>query len=140
MMTKNGDESPSIVLKKWSRDDLVAELHAAMIAIEVAVDKGYTNLWMESDSQLVILAFKSSSVVPWHLKARWENCLYLTRSMSFFVTHIYREGNFCADRLANIGLSLSFYSLAWWIDIPDIIRREYIRNRLGMPNFSFISF
>lgn len=43
-------------------DALVAELHAAMIAVEVAVDKGYTNLWMESDSQLVILAFKSSSV------------------------------------------------------------------------------
>lgn len=79
--------------------------------------------------------------MPWHLKARWENCLYLTRNMSFFVTHIYREGNLCANRLANIGLSLSFSSLAWWIDIPEIIIRwKYIKNRLDIPNFRFISF
>jgi len=57
-------------------DALVAELHAAMNAIEVVVDKGYTNMWMKYDSQLVIQAFKSSSVVSWHLKARWKNCLY----------------------------------------------------------------
>ena len=29
--------------------------------------------------------------------------------MSFLATHIYREGNNCADALANIGLNLDHY-------------------------------
>ncbi|KEH16647.1 hypothetical protein MTR_0126s0110 [Medicago truncatula] len=77
-----------------------------MIAIEIAYLKGFQNVWLESDSQLVILAFKS------------------------------KEGNACADSLANLGLSFSSFDLFWSDIIPDFIRGEYIRNRLGMPNFS----
>lgn len=54
---------------------LHAELVAAMTAIEIASSKGFTNLWLESDSQLVILAFRSNSGIPWCLSNRWKNCL-----------------------------------------------------------------
>jgi len=43
---------------------LHAELVAAMTAVEITSSRGFTNLWLESDSQLVILSFKSNSVVP----------------------------------------------------------------------------
>jgi len=56
------------------------------------------------------------------------------------VTHEYRECNSNADRLANIDFILTFSSLAWWIDILDFMRMEYIRNRLRMSNFKFIFF
>jgi len=39
-----------------------------MLAIEIAYNNGCMNLWLESDSQLVILAFKSNNVVPWRFK------------------------------------------------------------------------
>jgi ribonuclease HI len=80
---------------------LIAELSDAMATIELAAANGFRNVWLESDSQLVILAFKSNSVVPWSLRNKWENCLHLTHTMAFCATHIYREGNVCADILAN---------------------------------------
>ena len=87
---------------------LYAELFAAMNAIELASSMGFSNVWLESDSQLVILAFKFISIVPWGLRNRWENCLKLTHNMRLCATHIYREGNTCADNLANFGLSVFF--------------------------------
>ena len=60
--------------------------------------------------------------------------------MRFVVSHIYREGNACADSLANLALSFPSFELFWSDIIPDLIRGEYIRNRLGMPNFRFNTF
>ncbi|PNX62397.1 ribonuclease H, partial [Trifolium pratense] len=57
------------------------ELIGAMTAVEIAHSKGWINLWIETDSMLVVLAFKSSKVVPWTLRNRWDNCLYLLSSM-----------------------------------------------------------
>jgi hypothetical protein len=38
----------------------------------------------------VVLAFKSSLLVPWVLSNRWHNCLLLTQSMNFIVSRIFR--------------------------------------------------
>lgn len=84
-----------------------------MSAIEIAHHKGFHNLLLESDSQLVILAFKSNSVVPWCLRNRCQNCLVRLSNMKFFVSHIYREGNTCACGLANIDLSLMLSEIFW---------------------------
>nr|ABD32287.2 Polynucleotidyl transferase, Ribonuclease H fold [Medicago truncatula] len=111
-----------------------------MNAIELASSMGFFNIWLQSDSQLVILAFKSISIVPWALRNRWENCLKLTHRMRFCATHIYREGNTCADSLANFGLTLSSLDLFWFDTVPDFVRGECIKNRLGMPNFRYITF
>ncbi|MCI20530.1 ribonuclease H protein, partial [Trifolium medium] len=94
---------------------LFAELMGAILAIEIAQNKGWNNMWLETDSKLVQLAFKSPSLVPWMLNNRWQNCLHKVRSMNFIVTHLYREGNSCADTLANLGLNLDAF--CWW-DVP----------------------
>jgi len=122
------------------KNALYAELVAAMTAIEIAHLKGYHNVWLESDSQLVILAFKSIYVIPWSLRNRWYNCIVRLRDMRFVVSHNYREGNACADSLANLDLSLSSFELFWSDTIPDFIRGEYTRNKLGLPNFRFNTF
>ncbi|MCI09448.1 ribonuclease H protein [Trifolium medium] len=89
---------------------------AAIHAIGIANSKGWNNLWLETDSKLVQLAFKSSSfVVPWKISNRWHNCTTLVRNMNFIVTHLYREGNSCADTLANLGLYVDTF--CWW-DVP----------------------
>jgi len=117
---------------------LYTELLAAMTAIEIAADKGFVNIWLETDSKLVTLTFKSISIVPWMLRNRWQNCLALILNKSFLVTHIFREGNCCADGLANIGLSLTSFDLIWVPDLPVSLSGEYTRNRLGLPNYKFI--
>lgn len=117
-----------------------SELMAAIIAMEVAQREGWFNLWLETDSQLVYLAMKSSASVPWILRNRWHNCLAFVRGINFTFSHVYREGNACADGLANIGLALPPNSFVWHTNIPDGIREEYSRNRLGLPNYRFVNF
>ena len=116
-------------------NSLFAELQGAMIAIEIASQKGWKYLWLETDSIIVTLAFKSSKTVPWQLRNRWENCLLKTSAMNFYVIHVYREGNQCADLLANIGLSLQTH--AWWDQVPNQIGAEFTKDRLGLSNYRF---
>jgi hypothetical protein len=52
------------------------------------------------------------------------------------VSHIYTEGNACADSLANLGLSLLSSVLFWLDSIHEFIIGECTWNRLGMPNFT----
>lgn len=56
-----------------------AELIGAMLAIDHALTHSWQNLWLETDSQLVVSAFKSPNIVPWKLRNRWHNCLAVTK-------------------------------------------------------------
>jgi len=118
-------------------NSLHAELCGAMRAIELAHQNQWSSLWLESDSTLVVKAFKKHALIPWKLRNRWDNCMLKTRDMNFIVTHVYREGNFCADALANAGLSMT--SLTVWNDIPICIRSHYGQNRLGLPCYRFVN-
>ncbi|PNX87649.1 hypothetical protein L195_g043742, partial [Trifolium pratense] len=67
---------------------------------------GVTYIWIETDPKLVVMAFKSSKIVPW-------------------------EGNHCADGLANLGLSLDRLTL--WHEVPQVISDSFKLNKLGKP-------
>jgi len=90
-----------------------AELNGVMRAIEIVILNHWFNLWIETNSAIIILVFKSSVVIPFELRNIWEN---YEVHMNFIVSRIYREGNQCADRLANLGLGVS--SLTIWHNVP----------------------
>jgi ribonuclease HI len=114
---------------------LYAELLGVMNAIEIGHSKGWNNLWIESDSKLVNLAFNSSHIVPWKLRNRWFNCLELAKTMVFRVTHIYREGNCCADKMAALGINVDgFY---WWENVLPSVQGDYISNLMDLLSFRF---
>jgi ribonuclease HI len=116
---------------------LIAELSGLMRAIELAKDNNWLNLWIETDSSLAVLAFKSSSsIIPWTLRNRWLNCMKLAASMNIIVTHVYREDNVTADLLANLGLNLT--TLLFMTDPPSCIIDSLSKNKLGIPNFRFV--
>lgn len=106
-----------------------------MYSVEIASRKGWTNIWLETDSQLVVMAFSNGLDIPWKLQNRWSNCIGLVKTMNFNVTHIYREGSVCADRLASYGLHHQGFT--WWDSFPSFIGEEFGRNRLGLPNYRF---
>lgn len=58
-------------------------------------------MWLEYDSLLVILAFKFVDIVPQRFHNRWLNCMALCQSMYFRVSHIFREVNHRADKIAS---------------------------------------
>jgi hypothetical protein len=51
---------------------------------------------------------------------------------------IFIGGNDCADKLANIGLSLDAFQ--FWDHLPLSLGHSFGRDKLGMPSFTFSSF
>jgi len=117
---------------------LFAELSGVMQATEITHNNGWLHLWLETDSLLVLQAFKSISIVPWKLRNRWDNSMVLSGNMNLFLTHISREENCCADKLANIGLTTDTF--IWMDDVPIQVRADFTRNRLGLPCYRFVNF
>lgn len=72
---------------------LHSEICGIMCGIQIAHSRGWNKLWLDTDSAISLLALRDSSLMPWHLRNRWLNCKLFLTSMSFFITHIYREGN-----------------------------------------------
>ncbi|XP_058726803.1 uncharacterized protein LOC131598195 [Vicia villosa] len=118
-------------------NSLTAELYGAILAIEFAFARNWNNIWLETDSTAVVKAFNSPLKVPWHIRNRWLNCIDIITKWNFMVSHIFREGNSCADALATHGLSLPDYAL--FSSIPPFLRADFVKNRLGMPFFRFVS-
>lgn len=112
-----------------------AELVGVMYAIELAAAKGWWNLWVETDSVLVTLAFKTPSMAPYVLRNRWLNCIHIASTMNFIISHIFREGNSLADKLASLGLYLNGF--IWHSHLPSEAIQSFNHNRYGLPLFRF---
>ena len=52
-----------------------AELCGVIRAIEIAYEQNWHNLWIETDSSLVVQAFKNSRLIPWMLRNKWSNVI-----------------------------------------------------------------
>ncbi|PNX57963.1 ribonuclease H, partial [Trifolium pratense] len=89
---------------------LHAEITAIIIVIELAAAHGWQRISIESDSMSALSSFENPSIVPWDLRNRWSNAISL--GLTVIHTHIFREGNMCADRLASHGHSI--VDSMWW--------------------------
>jgi len=91
---------------------LESEFCAVMYGIEKSAEMNCNNIWIESDSVVVVKAFSDPSHVPWKSKTLWFNCLSLARQRRCVCSHISRDGNHVADTLAKNGQALScFYCI-----------------------------
>lgn len=124
----NGSHLGSFSMNIGVGNALLAEFTTYMIVIEIAKDKRWNHLWLETNSKLVVLEFKKPSLVPWKLRSRWENALHHTRSIHFLIAHIFKEDNYCADKLANFGLHL--HDFTWWDVVHSNILMDFARNIL----------
>ena len=102
-----------------------------ILALEYAAQKGWRNAWIESDSTSALLIFSHPSLVPIMLRNRWHNASRL--GVQVISSHIYREGNSCADKLAFLGHSAIG---AVWLDrLPTVLSLDFFRDRCGLPNY-----
>ena len=83
---------------------LYAEVMGAILAIEIAWSKGFRRIWLECDSSHLCQAFSLFNLIPWYLRGRWRKCIKISKEIDFEVSHIFREGNYYADKLAALGL------------------------------------
>ncbi|KAK2369712.1 hypothetical protein QL285_082828 [Trifolium repens] len=65
-----------------------AELCGVLKAIDIAYEKNWINLWVESDSSQVVAAFKNpKKPVAWPLRNRWKNAIFKMSHMHCIVIH-----------------------------------------------------
>jgi len=100
----NGGESGPIRIAKWigHQDNNVAEYAALMEALQCAVSLNARKLHVFSDSQVVVRQMTGEYVCrsPRLYSLHWT-CRKLARALSFSISHVPREDNAEANRLAN---------------------------------------
>ena len=113
-----------------------AELFGFMIAMEIAEKFGWNTLWLETDSTYVVLLVKNNSQkVPWRFRSRWIRALQFARKNNVRISHIYREGNCVADKLAS--MSITEDSNHWWFQAPEDLQRLLYRDLIPLPFYRF---
>ncbi|CAL0327859.1 unnamed protein product [Lupinus luteus] len=117
------------------QSSLHVELLTAIIAVQIAKNKGWTHLWLETDSTTVLQIFTNNLQLPWRLRNIWYQCNETLRILNFRISHIFREGNYCADQLANYRVASKIDS--WWNTIPSFLSNSFARNKLLLPSYRF---
>ena len=113
---------------------LIAEFYGVIHAMKEAQKMGLINVWLECDYALVCAAFTVRTNVTWMLQNRWNTCLNFCGTIRFRVTHIFREGNACADKLANLGF-IHRESFHWYNRLPASLFLELVMNRYNLPMY-----
>ena len=92
-----------------------AEALALRNSLICAKEKGFTKIDVEGDSKLVINAVNQVSAPPWRLLSLLQDIKLLGSSFeSSSFKHVFREANFVANILANLGHSVDNYRV--WLD------------------------
>lgn len=109
-------------IKLGERTAFEAELAACINAINIASDRGWKKLWLESDcTRAVDLLYSRSTNVPEKYEGAWMRALDRLRHMEFRVTHIYREGNRVADALASPNVKTELVSELLYQDAIGVV-------------------
>jgi len=106
-----------------------------LLILVIKCVRKWQNIWIETDSALVLTASKYPDKVPWELRNRWGNSMILFRQLNCMVSHVLREGNQAADALANHVVSLP--SISIWFDVPWFINASLLHDKSGWPTFRF---
>lgn len=92
--------------------------------MEYVVCCNWSNLWLETDSLLLVKAYSKPSVLPWKLRNKCDNCMIKIRKFIFLTTHIYRKRNYYVDKSVNLGFLVS----------NDVVL-DFNRNEIKISNF-----
>ncbi|KAF9601180.1 hypothetical protein IFM89_017128 [Coptis chinensis] len=96
------------------KTNYAAKCYAILENEEVAIEKGWLNLWLESDSAAAIEAF-STGKIPWPLSKTWGWCK--SKLQRCMLSHTWREANFAADIAAKRGSSLDKDEVSVYVGI-----------------------
>ncbi|XP_008803873.1 uncharacterized protein LOC103717323 [Phoenix dactylifera] len=102
----------------------VAELVAAKRGLELAIKNGWFNIWIEGDAKGVVdlITNRMRSKSKEDLRHFREISVLIPQLKYFKASHIYREGNKVAHRLAKLGYKMHKPQI-WWDVPPDEVLR-----------------
>lgn len=70
---------------------IFAEIMGFIVAVELAEQKGWFLLWIESDSTTLVSKVISKTLdSPWQIRVRWHKSLAIVSCNNFRISHVYR--------------------------------------------------
>ena len=107
-----------------------------VIAIGKASEWNWSNLWVETDFMYLVHLFNSRvGRIPWRFRNRWLRAVKMASNMNVTISHIYREGNCVADKLAS--RASTSQNQIWWMGISDNLAPLAYRDHIDLPYFRF---
>ncbi|XP_026448218.1 uncharacterized protein LOC113348594 [Papaver somniferum] len=106
----------------------MAELYSILIGLELAVQWGYRDVLVRTDSSSVITALEGD-FIPWFARQRWYDVKGMFDSINF--VHTYREANFAADKMAKTGCLLDNGVRLTFVGRPELL------NSIEFPYVSY---
>ncbi|KAI0519354.1 hypothetical protein KFK09_006798 [Dendrobium nobile] len=112
---------------------LSAELMGLYTSLDMCVRLGIDNVNIEVDSKLLIHVISGNSVGCPHDFYTIRKIKMALARLSFTISHIYREGNACADWLANFGAQSDIFQEHPLNNLPTPLRGMISLDKLGLP-------
>lgn len=111
----------------------IAELAALRRGLELVLENGWNDVWLEGDSKsLVDIIARKKPVKCVEVQRHVKHInLMMPEIQNCILTHIYREGNRAADKFAQMGHNLKNPQI--WRDIPrnEVLRRIVLQDAGG---------
>ena len=115
----------------------IAEATAALYTMKLAVDLGYSKLWLEGDSFNIINTLNNKNSISWSIEAKVMEIKSLIQHFDkVVISHTYREANGVADWIANYAI-LTGQKVRWLdelnkhVDLNAIINYGAIHSKVG---------
>ncbi|PIN17586.1 hypothetical protein CDL12_09767 [Handroanthus impetiginosus] len=120
-----------------SGSSLEAELTAIFRGLHLAIARGHTNLWLETDSQVALHLIHGTQQVSWKLLYLIEGIRQLMQHFQINASHIYREGNRPADNLANMACNTRQSLVLQSEEFSRELRSLIMFDKWNLPSFRF---
>ncbi|KAL0458721.1 UNVERIFIED_CONTAM: hypothetical protein Slati_0499300 [Sesamum latifolium] len=78
-----------------------AELRAIHRGLQICIDKGLHNIWIETDATAIIKLISTPRQGEWNLQTTLQIIRKFLSQMDYKISHVFREGNQAANFLAN---------------------------------------
>jgi len=95
----------------------------------IIVTHNYNFIYDKYNYCYLLLVFKNRSSVSVLLRNRWHDAC--NQGIQVITSHIFREGNCCADLLANLGHSTQ--GTVWFSVLPQGHQTDFFLDRSGFP-------
>ncbi|KAL0920848.1 hypothetical protein M5K25_007863 [Dendrobium thyrsiflorum] len=114
---------------------LMAELMALYKVLQICLTAGFFKVWIETDSSLVVNLVISENSGNFENYYVLKDIKRMLSHLDYSISHIWREGNACADFLAKLGASLNHLTSFNQSNIPFLLKGLINLDRSGLPYF-----
>ncbi|PKU78245.1 hypothetical protein MA16_Dca018045 [Dendrobium catenatum] len=115
----------------------MAELNALLLGLELCLKLGFNWVWIEVDSLFLVQTIRdgfTGSAQNFYIIRKIKNLLNL---MNFDISHIFREGNICADWLVNKGSFLVGYEELDILNLDRSFKGMLLLDKAYMPHIRY---